>query len=67
MGAHAQRKDPIWATGGHGGSGPTKPSDPPPLPAAVVEAKERLRQAEANFYAARAAYDAAVAQFARRR
>ena len=46
-------RNPIWCNG-YGGTGPLAPPTPPPLPPAIVTAKERVRLAEANLYAARA-------------
>ena len=55
------KHDPIWATTGHGGT-TTKPSVPPPEADEVVLARERLRQAEAEYFAKVAELREAVAR-----
>lgn len=66
MGTHAIRKDPIWATSGHGGTA-ERPNEPPPLPDDVAEAKAQLRLAEAEYFAKQTQLREAIARRERRR
>lgn len=56
----------IWSTSGHGGSG-EKPKHVEPLPDEVVLARERLRKAEAEYFAKAAELREAVTRAERKR
>lgn len=60
-----RRRDILWVTG-HGGK-EEKPNTPPSLPPEVVEARENLRRAEAEFYCRRQEFADVIARLGRRR